>query len=349
MNFLITFIAFIFVLGITVLVHEFGHFIFAKKAGIYVYEFSIGMGPRIFKFTRKNDETEYSIRALPIGGYVQMAGEEIEADEKIPEEKRMQSKRWSQRLMVMIAGVMMNFLLAIFLLFILSLVNGAPSMDPVISKVSKSSPAYKVGLKKDDKILSINNHKVLNSDDLLLKLQIAGKKESTMVVKHASGNIETLIIKPKKEIVKGESVYRYGFEIESKVDRGLLVSLQYAITKFLSLFYQMLSILFYLITGSLSIKNLSGPVGIFSVVGATLKTGLSNLIYLLAYICINVGLINLLPIPAFDGGHVLFLIIEKIKGSPVNPKLENTIHTVFLVLLMILMLYITFNDILRLF
>ena len=111
----------------------------------------------------------------------------------------------------------------------------------------------------------------------------------------------------------------------------------------------MLLILFYLITGALSIKNLSGPVGIFSVVGATLKTGLSNLIYLLAYICINVGLINLLPIPAFDGGHVLFLIIEKIKGSPVNPKLENTIHTVFLVLLMILMLYITFNDVLRLF
>ena len=114
MSLLITIIAFIFILGVTVTIHEFGHFLFAKKAGIYVYEFSIGMGPRLFKFNRKNDETDYSIRLFPIGGYVQMAGEDIEVDKNIPKDKLLQSKTWLQRFLTMVAGVMFNFLLAIF-------------------------------------------------------------------------------------------------------------------------------------------------------------------------------------------------------------------------------------------
>ena len=124
MSLLITIIAFIFILGVTVTIHEFGHFLFAKKAGIYVYEFSIGMGPRLFKFKRKNDETDYSIRLLPIGGYVQMAGEDIEVDKNIPKDKLLQSKTWIQRFLTMIAGVMFNFLLAIVVLFIIALVKG---------------------------------------------------------------------------------------------------------------------------------------------------------------------------------------------------------------------------------
>ena len=170
MSFLITLICFILILGITVTIHEFGHFLFAKKAGIYVYEFSIGMGPRIKKFTRKNDETEYSIRLFPIGGYVQMAGEEIEADKKIPKNKRLQSKTWSQRFMTMVAGVMFNFLLAIVVLFIIALVKGV-SMDARYIAESDIK-----GLKVGDKIVAVDGHFVNNYDKLALELAAAGKK-----------------------------------------------------------------------------------------------------------------------------------------------------------------------------
>lgn len=349
MNFLITLIAFIFVLGITVLVHEFGHFIFAKKAGVYVYEFSIGMGPSIKKFKRKNDETVYSLRLLPIGGYVQMAGEEIEVDENIPKEKRMQAKSWVQRFMIMVAGVMMNFVLAIVILFVIGLIKGAPNLTPEVSFVESNSSAERCGLKKGDIILSFNNKKILSLDHLALEFQIASSKESTMIVKHSNGEKETIEIKPEKVEENGKVRYKYGIEMKNDESHGFISALKYAFTKFFSLVHQMLLIIWYLITRVLSLSNLSGPVGIFTVVGDTVKTGLINLIYLTGYICINVGLINLLPIPGFDGGHVLFLIIEKIKGSPVDSKVENVVHTIFLGLLMILMVIITFNDILRIF
>ena len=127
-----TLIYFIFVLGITVLIHELGHFIFAKKAGIYIYEFSLGMGPKLFSWHRKNDETMYAIRLFPIGGYVSMAGESVEYDEEIPKEKHLQEKTWMQRFLTIIAGVAFNFLLALILLFIVGLIEGSPSKETYI-------------------------------------------------------------------------------------------------------------------------------------------------------------------------------------------------------------------------
>src|SRR5574344_1935145 len=121
-----TLIYFIIILGITVLIHEFGHFIFDKKAGVYVYEFSIGMGPQIFKFKRKNDDTIYSIRLLPIGGFVSMAGEDLEVDTKIPKDKQLCNKSWTQRFLVLFAGIAFNFLLAIIILFTIGMINGVP-------------------------------------------------------------------------------------------------------------------------------------------------------------------------------------------------------------------------------
>lgn len=344
MSFLITLICFIFILGITVTIHEFGHFLFAKKAGIYVYEFSIGMGPRLKKFNRKNDETEYSIRLLPIGGYVQMAGEEVEANENIPKDKRLQSKTWLQRFMTMVAGVMFNFLLAIVVLFIIALVNGVTLNATYISESNIKN--VKVG----DKIVNVNGHFVNNYDKLALELTVAGKKDFDIKVKHKDGSYETVKIHPKAVYEKKElKGYEYGFNITGTHKHSLLSSIQYAFVKFFNTVEQMFFTIWYLITGKISLKMLSGPVGIFSIVGQAASTGIMTLLSLLALISINVGFINLLPIPAFDGGHILFLIIEKIKGSPVNPKIENTVHTIFFVLLMILMLYITFNDVLKLF
>ncbi len=343
-----TLIYFILILGITVFIHELGHFIFAKHAGIYVYEFSIGMGPQIFKFHRKNDETEYSIRLLPIGGYVQMAGEEIEADEDIPKEKQMTHKKWHQRFMTVIAGILFNFLLAIFIFFIVGFINGVPTETTTVADVSKNSAAFKAGLKSGDKILKINGTKIVSSDHLMLLVQINGKDKMNMTILR-DGKEKALQITPK-EIKENDQVsYQYGFSLKNHLVHDFFSAVKYGFTKMFSLIHQMILIIAYLLLGKLSISSLAGPVGIYTVVDQSAKAGILSLIYLLGFLSLNVGFINLLPIPAFDGGRLLFLIIEKIKGSPVKPKIENTIHAIGFVFLMVLMVVITYHDILRLF
>lgn len=344
-----TIIYFIFILGTIVFIHELGHFLFAKKAGIYIYEFSIGMGPRIFKWKRKNDETEYSIRLLPIGGFVGMAGEEVEVDENIPKDKRLQSKTWFQRFMTTIAGIMFNFILAIILLFIVGLVNGSPQNKPYISVVDNDGNAYKAGMEVGSVITKIDGKKVNNYDRLILEYQVRLGQNITFEVKNKDGKIKEITIEPEEVEVDGVVTYKYGFNLTDEVENGVFSAIKYAFTKTLSLIEQMFFTIIYLITGKLSIANLSGPVGIFSIVGKAAQSGFINIIYLLAFISINVGFINFLPIPAFDGGRILFLIIEKIKGSPVNPKIENIIHSAGFLLLMILMVVITYNDIIKLF
>ena len=345
-----TIIYFILVLGITVLIHELGHFIFAKKAGVHCYEFSVGMGPRLFKFNRKNDETEYSIRLLPIGGYVQMAGEDLETnDDNVSADKQMCNKKWHERFLIIIAGVVFNFILAFLLLFIVGLVNGSPINKPIIASIDEEYPVYKTNLKTGDIITKINDKSIKTSDRLILELQITSGKEVEFEVMHKNGETEDITIKPILVEIDGESGYKYGFSLDNSIDKGFFSAIKYAFTKILSLVEQMIFIILYLITGKLSLNNLAGPIGIFNIVGEAASAGFINIIYLMGYISVNVGFINLLPIPAFDGGRLLFLIIEKIKGKPVNPKVENMIHSIAFILLMILMFVISYNDIMRLF
>lgn len=344
-----TLIYFIIVLGVTVLIHELGHFIFAKRADIYVYEFAIGMGPRIFKWKRKNDETIYSIRLFPIGGFVSMAGEDIEEDPNIPKDRQLQSKSWIDRFLTIVAGVVFNFLLAIVLLFIVGLVNGVPNNKPIIASLDPNYPAYESGLKVNDQIISINGKKVKSTDRMLVEMQINVGLNIEIGVKHEDGTTENIKIKPILTEKNGESSYLYGFTLDNSYETGFVPALKYSFTKTYNLLEQMGVIIKYLITGKLSLDNLAGPVGIFNVVGESAKAGIISILYLIAYLCVNVGFINLIPLPAFDGGRLLFLIIEKIKGSKVNPKVENTIHSIGLALLMILMVVITYNDIIRLF
>lgn len=344
-----TIIYFILILGIIVFIHELGHYIFAKKAGIYVYEFSIGMGPQLFKWKRKNDETEYSIRLFPIGGFVQMAGESVEVDENVPKEKRMQSKTWFQRFMTVIAGIMFNFILAIILLFIVGLVNGSPENKPFVSYVDPNGSAYQAGLKEGSIITKIDDVKVKTYDRLILEYQVRLGEDITFEIKDSNGEVKTITVTPQ-EINENDTItYKYGFNLSDNVETGFLNAVKYAFTKTWSLLEQMFFTILYLCTGKLSLNSLSGPVGIFTVVGDAAKSGFINLVYLLGFISINVGFINLLPLPAFDGGHILFLIIEKIKGTPISPKVENIIHSIGFVLLMVLMIIITYNDIIRLF
>lgn len=448
LGFLITLLYFMLILGVVVFIHEFGHFIFAKKAGVYVYEFSIGMGPRIFKFNRKPkkkmvngkevevvDETDYCIRLFPIGGFVQMAGEEVEVDEKIPEDKRLQSKKWHQRFMVMVAGVMNNFILAFIILLIIGWTNNVSLNSTLASDIN--TELYP-NLQEGDRIISVNGVKVRSYDRLNLEMAVNSKKDFDIVVKHKDGEKETITIHPyavgkdylplgydygfsveptynkktekiefiikeskidglkdgtklvsindeeiksfsdllvkvskneeeftikvvdgdeekdfkvevkeeKNEALKG---YDYGFSPTGTVSKGFVAGIKYACGKWINTVEQMFFTVWYLIIGKLSLSMLSGPVGIYNVVGEARALGISSVLSLVALLNINVGFINILPLPAFDGGHALFLIIEKIKGSPVNQKVENTIHNIFFILLMLLMLYVTFNDILRLF
>ena len=340
-----TLIYMILILGIIVFIHEFGHFLFAKRAGIYVYEFSLGMGPRLLKFNRKNDETEYSLRLLPIGGYVQMAGEEVEVDTNIPENMRMQSKSWMQKFLTIIAGIMFNFILSIVVFFIVGLVNGASQNKPYINYIEDgvNSNVVSVG----DRIVAVNGKKVIFTDLLVLDVQLNSGKPLNLTVLNESGKRD-VVLNPIEVNENGKVSYKYGIGLGDEIKSGVLPSIGYAFSKFASLFFQMILVVFNLIVGKLGLSSMSGPIGIFNVVGESARAGLINIVYLIGFISLNVGFMNLLPIPALDGGRILFLIIEKIKGSSVDVKVENTIHTIGFALLMILMVVITFNDILKL-
>ena len=349
MSVILNLLLFVLILGTIVFVHEAGHFIFAKIAGVYVYEFALGMGPKIF--SKKGKETEYSIRAIPIGGFCQMAGEDVDDDElkKVPKDRTLQAKSAWKRFLIMFFGAGNNFILAIFVLFFIALVWGGTSMNPVLSEVEKGYPASEVGMQKGDVITKINGHKVTTSDDISLYLAVADtNKESVIVVKRDNKEI-TFKIKPKKEKEDGEEVYRYGIAMKQEKEKGFVAAIKYTGKKTVSIFKQMIVTVAWLFSGHIKLNQLSGPVGIYSVVGEQSRAGLANILYLLAFLSINVGFLNLLPLPAFDGGHILFIIIEKIKGSPVDPELENKIHTVVIILLMLLMVVVTINDIIKLF
>ncbi len=350
MGFLINLILFILILGSIVFVHEFGHFMMAKLTGVYVYEFAIGMGPKLW--SKKGKETEYTLRAIPIGGFCMMAGEDLEDDDlkKVPKNKRLQSKKPWQRFLIMFFGAGNNFIFAVLLLFLIGLIWGGSSMEPVVTSVLKNSAAANSGIEAGDRILEINGHSISTTDDISLYLAVADPEEASDIkVEKENDSIKTYSVQPKKKKVDGQTTYQYGIGMEQEVEHGLLAAIQFTYKKTISIFKQMAVTVGYLFTGGISISQLSGPVGIFSIVGNQSSAGIMNIIYLVAFLSINVGFINLLPLPAFDGGHILFIIIEKIKGSPVNPETENKIHTIGLFLLMLLMVVITFNDILRLF
>lgn len=350
MSIIINLLVFVVVLTVIVAFHEFGHFLLAKLNGVYVYEYSIGMGPKLFGWHK--GDTDYSIRAIPIGGYCQLAGEDLDEDDekKVPKDKRLQNKKAWQRFLIMVFGPMNNFILAVVLLFFIALIWGGTTMNPVITEVEEKSAAEAAGLRAGDKVLKINGHKIATSDDISLYLAISDyKTKSVFRVEREDGTYATIKVKPKKIKEDGNESYHFGIGIKQEKTKGFINSIVYTWKKTGSIFKQMFVTVGSLFTGGVKMNQLSGPVGIYTVVGQSRAGGLANVIYLMAFLSINVGFINLLPIPAFDGGHILFIIIELIKGSPVNPELENKIHTFFLILLMILMVYITFNDILRLF
>ncbi len=350
---MLTLIYFILILGLIVLVHEFGHFIFAKLFGVYVYEFSIGMGPRVCGTKKKKGKTTYNIRALPIGGFVALAGEDPEEkDSEVPDGGYLYQKPIWQRAIIMGAGVFNNFLLAILILFFIGLFFGSPSPTPVITSLEAGFPSYEMGLKEGDIIKEINGKSISTRDDAQLYLVLENNGKETEFVVLRDGKEYTYSIPPVKiENAKtGNETYRYGIGFIPEYKHGIVEAIKYAFRQVWSYVKQIIITFEYLFTGRLGFDNLSGPVGIYSYVGeASKQHALLNLSSLTALLCINVGFINILPFPAFDGGRIFLLLIEKLRGKPVNPKIENMINTVGFMLLMLLTLVVTCSDILKLF
>lgn len=346
---MLSLIWFVLILGAIVAVHEFGHFIFAKLSNVYVYEFSIGMGKKIFGKKRKNGETEFCLRLVPLGGYVMIAGEDVE-DENIPKDRQMCNKGFWSRFLVLFAGAFFNFIFAFLILFVSALIYGAVSTKPYIGEVSPEYPAYSAGLESGDLVLSIDGEKISDWDRGLVKLQTTNGDAVVFKVQKTDGSVVEYTVEPRLvEDEDGNESYKFGISTAYEKEYGFVKSFEYACNKTVSLFGSMWDTLKYLFTGRVGVNQLSGPVGIYSIVDTQAEQGLEAILYLVAYLSINVGIINLLPFPAFDGGRILFLVIEKIFRKPVSKKVENIVHSIGFFLIIGLLIYVTFNDILRMF
>ena len=349
MNFIITLLILFIILGLIISIHEFGHFIAAKKSGVYVEEFSLGMGPLLLKHKPKKSETTYSLRLLPIGGYVSMAEKEM-PDKKIKKDRILENKGFFKTFWVLINGIVFNFILAIVLFFISGLLYGKPVEEPIIKSVVENGPAYNAGLESGDKIIEINGKKISTLDDFILEA----------IAKKLKDNYEITVEKPNKQVKKynvvpdvsekdNEEVRSFGIEYGGATyKKGFLNAISYAFVGTWDNTVTIFKILGSLFTGQVSANSLSGPVGIYSLVDTVKYQGLEVLLYLTAYLSINVGIVNLLPIPVFDGGRIFILIIEKIMGKKTPEKLEAILNLVGFGAMIILMIYVTFNDILRL-
>lgn len=364
------------ILTALIFVHEFGHFIIGKLCGVHIYEFALGMGPKVLGFKRKNDPTEYNLRALPIGGYCSLAGEEGEDDSNLPKDKFMCNKGKLKRVAILVAGVTMNFITAFILLFFISFIWGSNEQASYIGHIEADSPAAKAGMSVGDQIIECNGYKLSTWDKLSVITSLKSNDNSyEYVVRHKDGKEEKYKIVPDEyvvledetikiteehtldDIIKEKNLNKDEVEVskligigaETEIKHGFMNALDYAYKKFGSLVSTLFLILGSLFTGKLGLDALSGPVGMYTVVNTVAAYGLSNILYLAAYLSINLGIINILPFPAFDGGRVLFIGIEAITGKKVDPKIEGYFHTIGFMLIMLLMLYITWHDIVTLF
>lgn len=320
---------------IVILFHEFGHFITAKMVGIRVHEFSIGMGPRLFH--RKKGETEYSIRALPIGGYVRMEGE----DESSDDPRSFGEKSIVARILVVSAGAIMNFILAIIVFTIVSYGTGMPTIT--IDEVIPDSPAYEEGFKSGDKIVSINNKETKSWDSVVNEISIGESKKDMEVIVLRGSQRKSFVLKPKFD----KETDRYIIGIVPKLKKSFKSAVKGGFQKTVTILGLMFQFLKMLLTGQVKRGDLSGPIGVIHTVGEAAKYGFLNVLYIAGFISVNLGFFNLLPLPALDGSRIFFMLLELLRGKPMDPEREGFIHLVGFVLLIVLMVFVTYSDIVR--
>ena len=329
----ITIVSFIFVFGLIVFAHELGHFATAKFNGVKVHEFSLGMGPAIIK--KQGKETLYALRAFPIGGYVKMEGE----DEASDDPRSFSNKKPLQRLVVLAAGALMNFLLAYVLLVIIMFSIGAPSN--IVGGTIEGYPALDGGVMIDDEIKQINGENIETWDQVVAA--IGNSKGDTIILElDRAGQPVQISLEP---VEKEGGGYQIGIQPKyvKKIDQAFSMAGKQFITFFTDIFK------FFTTLGQKNVEaELVGPVGLVSIIGQVSRQGIMNLLLLAAYISINLGIVNLLPFPALDGGRIIFVIIEMIMGKPINKEKEGYVHFIGFAILMALMVFLVFKDISRL-
>ncbi len=348
-----TLLAFIIVLGVLIFFHELGHFLVARLFGVGVEKFSLGFGPRIIG--KKKGITDYRISAIPLGGYVKMVGEEPNSEidpDDIP--ISFTHKHVLKRICIVAAGPLFNLLLAVILLYIIFQISGLYILKPAIGKIEKDSPAYEAGLKPGDEIVAIGDTPIDSWEKMAKKISGSGGKPLSFTIQRETQNL-ILTIRPeikKDKNIFGEAVDRYIIGITSSGDairqklnpiRALFESVvqTYNITKL-----TLVSIV-KLIQGTLSLDTLGGPIMIADLAGKQAKEGIGNLAFFTALLSVNLGILNFLPIPVLDGGHLLFFIIELMIGRPVNQKVRERAQQIGLFILIFLMILVIYNDVTR--
>ena len=416
-------IAFLFVFSVIVIIHEFGHYYFAKKAGILVREFAIGMGPKIFQV--RKGETVYTLRLLPIGGYVRMAGHDedeqeikpgmmitieldkenivqklnfdehliiensvpfqieeadlhrsmtlsgyfVNSEEKVnltvskqatiiesdgtevvvaPIERQFNSASLWNRIKTNAAGPMNNFILSIIIFIIVGFMQGGvPSNDPVIGQVSDQSAAHEAGLQTSDKIISIDGADIHSWDEMTSIVRSSADKTLSMTIQR-NGDTKNVSITPKS--VEGQNGSKIGqLGVTRTLDNSILSILGYGFTQTISVIVLVLSALGSIFTKGFNLNQLGGPVAIYSLTSQVAKNGLIDLLSFMGMISANLGVMNLLPIPALDGGKLVLNFIEGIRKKPLDPEKEGYLTIAGAIFLFALMLLVTWNDIMKLF
>ena len=351
MNAILNLVVFILVLSAIIIIHEFGHLLAAKKFGVYCNEFSIGMGKVLFQ--RQKGETMYSIRILPIGGYVSMAGEEGTDVTDIPVERTIKGKKTYQQVIIMAAGAVMNVLLAwvIFIGVVMARGTVAGPAEPVISSIIPNTPAENVGLEVGDRIV-----KVTLPDGVTVYPETFDE-----IVERTNEFVgEQIIYTIERDGV--ETDYILAAEYNSKMD-AYLIGIQgestireiawyeafvYGTQSMWDSFIQILAAIGGLFRG-VGLEEMSGPVGIFQATSQVAQSGFISIILWIGLLSLNVGIFNLLPLPILDGGRIVISVVEKIIGRPLGERFETVLMLIGLFLLVGLMVFATWNDILRLF
>jgi len=345
-----TIIASIIIFGLIIFVHEFGHYLVAKLTGIRVEEFSLGMGPKVIG--KKWGETLYSIRALPLGGFCKMTGE-TGSDEYRPVEthdlRRFDQKPIWVRMSVIFAGPLMNFLLAIVLFTMIFAILGMPQdLTTKIGSVVTNEAADSAGLKPGDRIVQINDEPVDTWRDLVAIIHTNAGNRLKLTVEREGNTFEVQVV-PRLDPENNVGIIGITPDEIIWENIGIIPAIKIGLERTYEITRLTIVGLLEIITGKTSAEGIAGPVGILQLIGESARFGLIYLVNLTALISINLGLLNLLPIPALDGSRLFFLGVEALRGRPVNPAKENFVHLVGFVLLMILMVIITYRDILRIF
>ena len=344
-------------LGILIFVHELGHFIFAKSLGIKVLKFSLGFGPKVIG--KKYGETEYLLSAFPLGGYVKMLGQSDtpEEEEEIPEVEKHRAYNFQpiwKRFFVVFSGPFFNLVFAV-LIFFLVFLNGVPYMLAEVGDITPNSPAAQQGIMKGDRVIEVDGRRIIRWDEMTEIIHNQPGKELTIRIDR-SGNPLTLMVRPEKKVIKNlfgedKEVGLIGITPSGKNEmkqEGLVGAFSLAVSRTWDISVLTLVSMVKLVQRIIPADTIGGPIMIFQMAGQQASHGAMSFFTFMAVISINLGVLNLLPIPVLDGGHILFMGIEAIRRKPLSEKVIIISQKVGLVLLLSLMAFAFYNDIARL-